>query len=558
MSRKIVVLPKKVREKIRAGEVVERPASIVKELVENSIDAGSSRVVCEIEKGGMGRIRISDNGTGMIPEDLESSLQRYATSKINCIEDISRISTFGFRGEALPSIAAVSEMVIESKTREQELGFLISSQGGLVVEKRPQSRKQGTTVDVKGLFFNTPARRKFLKSESVEFRHIKKVFTALAIGNESIHFILFNNGSLSLDLMPGTELKHRVENLVHGLTEEHLISFTESNEGVAINGVISRPEYAQNGRQSQYIFANGRWIASGLIKQAIYKAYGNSLWGKHPIFVVKIAIPFGEIDINVHPTKKEVRFRNERIVFESIFSGVSKALRNKVALPEVVKEKPFLVRETPERYAGENKQMLFLIDDEAKAVFSKEEGAPKDFWQLHSSYIFASTKSGFMIVDQHAAHERIIFDRIVRRKNPIPPQMLLFSLSIDLSIQEEEFLESNIQDMYEMGFRIKKFSGKTIVVEGAPSFMKAVDEQTIHELLQNITGDEGGKDIFVELAKQVACKAAIKAGDVLKQEEMNKLIDALFSTDNPFSCPHGRPTMIKFSIKELERKFKRK
>jgi len=557
VSRNIIILPKEVREKIRAGEVVERPASCVKELIENSIDAGSNRIVCEIERGGMGRIKVADDGVGMSPENLFSSVERYATSKIKCIDDISRISTFGFRGEALPSIRAVSEMVVESRTESQETGFLIRMQGEEVIEKRPQSRKVGTTVDIRRLFFNTPARRKFVKSESVEFRHIRRVFTALAIGNRDIHFTLFNNGSLSLDIAPSSDLKRRVGNLVRGDTREHLVSLIEDNRGIRINGVVLMPEYGQSGRDFQYIIVNKRWVMSNLIRKAIYKAYGNSLWGKHPIFVVEITIPGDEIDINVHPTKKEVKFSEERVVFETVFSAVSKTLSDKKTLPDVEKEVMSFVSEGTTGYGKDKVQIVFPTKEEEQ-IFKREVSMPKDFWQLHNSYIFASTKTGFMIVDQHAAHERIIFDRIVRRKKSIPPQMLLFSLRVELSIKEEEFLEDSIQDLYELGFRIKKFSGKTIVVEGVPPFMKEIDETIIHELLQDIIESAGSENQFIEIAKQIACKSAIKAGQELKQVEMNELFDNLFATDNPFSCPHGRPTIIKFPLKELEKKFKRR
>ena len=558
MSEKIIILPKEVRERIRAGEVVDRPASVIKELIENSIDAGSKRILCEVERGGVERIKVIDNGMGMSPLDLERSLERYSTSKIKHISDIPTIHTLGFRGEALPSIRAISEIVIESKPQEADMGFLIKAQGEEIVEKRPQPRKNGTTVDVRRLFFNTPARRKFLKSESVEFRHVRRVFIALAIENREIHFTLFNNGSLNLEIPPARELKERLKHILESDIVHNLLSFSKDGEKITIEGVGSKPEKARSGRDFQYIFVNRRWVNSNLVRQALYKAYGSSLWGKHPIFVIEISLPGTEIDINVHPTKKEVKFSRERELFESIYSSVKHALTSKNGLPELEKEKVLFFKEEEKRFGEREEQTLFAIVKDKEKVYEEEKTIPKGFWQLHNSYIFASTKTGFMIVDQHAAHERIIFDRIMRRKESIPPQMLLFPLKIDLTIQEEEFLEENIESFYELGFRIKKFSGRTIIVEGIPPFMKEIDEDVVHDLFQAIIESISGKEGFNEIARQVACKSAIKAREELKQEEMNKLFDNLFATDEPYTCPHGRPTMIKFSLDELEKRFKRR
>jgi len=547
-----------VREKIRAGEVVERPASVVKELIENSIDAGSKSIICEVERGGLERIKVTDNGIGMNPLDLELSLKRYATSKIKHISDISQIETLGFRGEAIPSIRAVSEMVVESRAEGADTGFLIRAQGEEIIEKRPQPRKGGTAVDVRRLFFNTPARRKFLKSESIEFRHIKRVFIALAIENRDIQFTLFNNGSLNLEIPPASDIKERLEHIHEGDAVHSLLSFSKKNDRIKIGGVVSKPEKAHPGRDFQFIFVNKRWINSNLIRQAIYKAYGNSLWGKHPVFVIEIFLSGTEIDINVHPTKKEVKFSNGNEIFEAVYSAVKNVLTSKEQLPELGQSKVFLFKEEKNRYGEQIEQTLLPIEKAEERFYKDEKIIPKGFWQLHNSYIFASTKTGFMIVDQHAAHERIIFDRIIRRKEAIPPQMLLFPTSVELTIQEEEFLEGNIENLYELGFRIKKFSGRTIIVEGIPPFMKKIDEGVIHELFQTMIENISGKEIFNEIAKQVACKSAMKAGEELKQEEMNRLFDNLFATDDPYTCPHGRPTMLKFSLDELEKKFKRR
>jgi DNA mismatch repair protein MutL len=556
VSGNIIVLPREVREKIRAGEVIENPSSVVKELIENSIDAQGTRIMCEVEAGGLAKIRVIDNGIGMSPQNVERSLMRYATSKIKDIDDISSIHTFGFRGEALPSIKSVSELIIESKSADEEVGFLVRAEGERIVEKRPQPRKKGTTVEVRRLFFNTPARRKFMKSESVEFRRIREVFNALALRNRDIHFTLFHNGSLKFDAPPTHTLKMRVEQILGNNSISELMDFSDSYGRTKVEGVISKPANAKSRRDFQFIFVNRRWIKSSLVGKAIYKGYGETLWGKHPRFAIELSVPQSEIDINVHPTKREVLFSKKRDIFESVFLSIKKKISDKKKLPELSKDRGFYPIGASKASGVKEEKLLFSIEDEEKGSY--DDSLPKGFWQLHDSYIFASTKTGFMIVDQHAAHERIIFDRIMRRKSPLPPQMLLFPLSIDLSIEEEEFLEESIQNFYELGFRVKKFSGKTVIFEGIPPFLKEIDEELVHDLLQDLMGSGESKDSFKEIAKEVSCKAAIKAGKEMKRAEINQLFDNLFATEEPYTCPHGRPTMIKFTLKELEKKFKRR
>jgi DNA mismatch repair protein MutL len=557
VSDKIVILPQEVREKIRAGEVIERPASVVKELIENSIDAESTQIICEVERGGAKRIKVIDNGIGMSPDDLVLCIERYATSKIRTMGDLVRLETLGFRGEALPSIRAIAELTIESKRKADETGFLISTQENEIIERRPQPRIDGTSVEIKRLFFNTPARRKFLKSDATEFRHIRKVFLALALAHNAIHFKLINNGSVVLGLPPAKGVRERLGAILDLGIEKDLLEFKNDVGVIVVHGVVSKPEHAQSTRDAQYIFVNKRWIQSATVRQAIYKAYGKSLWGKHPVCVIEIALPGSSVDINVHPAKREVKFRRENEVFEAVYASVQGIITSKEMLPRLEREGRFIFSGQPTGYVRAEEQTLFAKEVSQSGVES-ERMVPKGFWQLHGSYIFASTKTGFMIVDQHAAHERIIYDQIVRRKEPLPPQMLLFPLRVDLALEEGDFLEAHVDSFYELGFRMKKFSGNTMVIEGIPPFMREINEEVVHELLQDIIEDASGKDAFQKIAQQVACKAAMKAGEELAGDEMNKLFDSLFATDDPYTCPHGRPTMIKFTVEELERKFRRR
>jgi DNA mismatch repair protein MutL len=557
VSDKIVILPQEVREKIRAGEVIERPASVVKELIENSIDAESTQIICEVERGGAKRIKVIDNGIGMSPDDLVLCIERYATSKIRTMGDLVRLETLGFRGEALPSIRAIAELTIESKRKADETGFLISTQENEIIERRPQPRIDGTSVEIKRLFFNTPARRKFLKSDATEFRHIRKVFLALALAHNAIHFKLINNGSVVLGLPPAKGVRERLGAILDLGIEKDLLEFKNDVGVIVVHGVVSKPEHAQSTRDAQYIFVNKRWIQSATVRQAIYKAYGKSLWGKHPVCVIEVALPGSSVDINVHPAKREVKFRRENEVFEAVYASVQGIITSKEMLPRLEREGRFIFSGQPTGYVRAEEQTLFAKEVSQSGVES-ERMVPKGFWQLHGSYIFASTKTGFMIVDQHAAHERIIYDQIVRRKEPLPPQMLLFPLRVDLALEEGDFLEAHVDSFYELGFRMKKFSGNTMVIEGIPPFMREINEEVVHELLQDIIEDASGKDAFQKIAQQVACKAAMKAGEELAGDEMNKLFDSLFATDDPYTCPHGRPTMIKFTVEELERKFRRR
>lgn len=525
--------------------------------MENAIDAGSTRILCEVERGGVQRIKVVDDGIGMSAVDIEQSLKRYATSKMRTMGDLTRLETLGFRGEALPSIRAVAELSIESKQRGGDVGYLVHAQGEEIVEKRPQPRTDGTTVEVKRLFFNTPARRKFLKSESTEFRHIRRVFLALALEHGAVHFTLFHNGAMVCDLAPVPRLKERFSQITSGTEARDLLEFEHDFGNMKIRGAASKPEKARSTRDAQYIFVNARWVQSTMVRQAVYKAYGKSLWGKHPVFVIEIKIPGMLIDINVHPSKQEVKFRHQREVFEAVYGAIQEAVTDRRQLPAVEREGRSIFAGQEPPYEAIEEQTLFAKEGAGTAP-EKERMVPKGFWQLHGSYIFASTKTGFMIVDQHAAHERIIYDQILKRREPLPPQMLLFPLRVDLTLQENEFLEDHIDGLYELGFRIKKFSGNSIVVEGIPPFMRAISEAVIHELLEDMIEGVTGKDVFQEMAQQVACSAAMKAGEELNGDEMNKLFDSLFATDNPYTCPHGRPTMIKFTVEELGKKFRRR
>jgi DNA mismatch repair protein MutL len=336
-----------------------------------------------------------------------------------------------------------------------------------------------------------------------------------------------------------------------------MLEFEHDFQSIHMRGVASKPDKAHSTRDTQYIFVNARWVQNTMVRQAVYKAYGKSLWGKHPVFVLDISLPGSSIDVNVHPSKREVKFRHQRDVFEAVYSVIQNAITDKRQLPVMEEKGRSIFPERTARYEQVKEQTLF-VGEQRKDVPVHEHMVPKGFWQLHGTYIFASTKTGFMIVDQHAAHERIIYDQILKRKEPLPPQMLLFPLRVDLALQEQEFLEEHIDVFYELGFRIKQFSGSSIVIEGIPPFMNEISEEVVHKLLEDMIEEVTGKDVFQEMAQQVACNAAMKAGEELNSDEMHKLFDSLFATDDPYSCPHGRPTMIKFTIDELGRKFRRR
>lgn len=514
----IIILDEDTVQKIAAGEVVERPASVVKELIENSIDANATKVTVSYSKGGKNYISVADDGEGMTEEDAKLSYQSHTTSKIRNIQDINNLSTLGFRGEALSSIARVSLMEIHTKKEGSE-GIYLRIKGGDLEEIRPKPRNRGTTITIGNLFFNVPARRKFLKSEYVEGDRIRKILTDLALIHPNISFSLFHDQNLTLNLSEDT-LDGRIKKIYGEENMREMVYIDYDKEGFNLQGYISTPENLKERGRIEYISINNRPVRNYLIRNAVKNSYGIPTSDRAPSFILNLSIDRRIIDVNVHPRKEEIRFSDEDLIYRTIFKTVRERLG--IGKEERIKERGY-----------------------------EWEMEPTAFWQLHNSYVLAQTKTGVIIIDQHAAHERIFYEKVMREKPT--SQKLLFPLIVNLTASEYEIFRNIRKILEKFGFEVEEFGEKTVRVTSISSFLKEISEQEFKEILYEMRDAKP----FSDVAKILACRGTIKQGDKLTPEEMNALIDELFATENPYFCPHGRPTMIKWSLEELARRFGR-
>ena len=566
---KIQRLPEEVVSRIAAGEVIERPASVVKELIENSIDAVARGVTCEVSMRGLWSIRVVDDGCGMSRDEILLALKRYATSKISRFEDLFTLRTFGFRGEALPSIGAVSRLEIRSRSREEGIsGTFVRTEGGEVLEVKEVGSPFGTQVEAMDLFYNTPVRRKFLRSIRTELREVQNQVIQRALSHPEISFLLTHEGSPLLQLPSTSGLKERILSIFGREFIEGVVEVTDDSS----YGYVSKPDNLRLSRTHQFLFVNNRPVQSRNLSHAVYLGYGENLGkGRHPAYILFLRVNPSTVDVNVHPAKREVRFQDERGVQDTIRRSVKRAVRPSEAL--VLKEG---VQDRVESWGEEQPQMLFRERESEIYTASKEElppsryGTPSlPFWQLHRVYIFAQTQSGTIIVDQHNAHERVIFDDIMKmaKRKERGAQNLLFPIVMDLTPKEWEVLDEHFETIEEIGFVLKRLSGRTLVIEGIPLLsmdLKSASSfgpEEMRNLLDELSSQEGlsGPRLahFETVARSFACKSAIKKGEALSLEEMSNLLDRLFATENPYLCPHGRPIIVRMTLEELDRKFGR-
>lgn len=570
---KISILPQSEVNKIAAGEVIERPSSVVKELIENSIDAEADFITIEIERGGEELIRVSDDGYGMSKEDALLSLERHATSKIQTSNDIVTLSTFGFRGEALPSIASVSYLELLTRREEDVVASLIKAEEGKITVVSEDSRAVGTTVSVFNLFYNTPVRRKFLRGVTSETRRIIDEVIAQSIGYPNIGFCLICNGRESLKLEIGQELKERLFT-IYGRDEiETMIEINSIGPPIAVKGFVSSADNIRFSKRNQILYVNKRRITNRMLNHAIYKGYGENLGGKHPSYFIFLELDPTLYDVNVHPTKREVKFRDEGTVYRIVKEAIDNSflvkregnfrkysnifqLHNGTQINKEsfdLKESVLFSRDFGPHYRVDEK-----IEDVEKSLDKKLKNVPIVLWQLHKTYIFASIKDGFLIIDQHVAHERILYEQILKGRGK-GSQQLLFPPVIELSPVDYDIWNEFYREMESLGFSIKSFSGRSVVVESVPTLVPPLRVvEIVKEILNDLSTVKRTKERYFEtISKIYACRAAIKAGDELTQEEMNQIVDELFATDVPHFCPHGRPIMVRISIEELHRRFGR-
>lgn len=594
MSSVINILPDHLANKIAAGEVVQRPESVVKELLENCLDAGAETIAVTVENAGKTLIRIVDDGKGMSGEDAEKAFLRHATSKIASYEDLENVRTLGFRGEALASIAAVAQVELRTRREGTEVGTLVRIEGGEVKERSGTAHPRGTGISVRNLFFNTPARRSFLKSNNTEFKHIYDTVQRLALSRPDVALEFTSDGDTILAL-PSQRIEDRLTTLFGDRQFAAMVPVREETELLTVEGFLGKPDFARRSKVDQYLFLNGRFIVSRSINHAVFSGYEHLVEkGNFPFFMLSLTLDPRKVDVNVHPSKMEVKFSDEQNVYRIVASVVRKALGRHDLVPtvEFTPSSPAFgssFRHTAQprldvpvaAWTGGSalpsaapEQLPFDLGPTLDAAFSApaaplttpaagrepEAMEPIAMWQLHSKYILAQIRTGLMIIDQHVAHERILYEKALQRMRDTVPtsQQLLFPQTVALSAGDFTLVRDVLPFLRSIGFETSEFGKNTVLLEGVPPEVKAGTETSI---LQDILDEFKNNQLRVKLdasdniAKSFSCKAAIKAGEKLSETEMRSLVDQLFATAMPYVCPHGRPVLIKVSLQELDRRF---
>lgn len=550
----IRTLAPEIISKIAAGEVIERPASVVKELIENSLDAQATEIAVEARDGGMKLIKVSDNGTGIPATEVELAFQRYATSKLSKLEDLEKISTLGFRGEALPAIAAVAEIEISTQASSESMGSYLRLRKGEVVHKESRARAQGTTIAVHRLFRYFPARLKFLKSPETENGHIAQTVTHYALAFPEVRFSLTLDGRLSL-CTPGDGDLRQVMGEVYGSELARTMLRVEHREGsITITGLTSPPNLSRSSRNYLSFFVNRRWIRSQLLTQALEEAYRGLLQDRqHPIAVINLFLPSPEVDVNIHPAKAQIRFRHEQAVVASTRRAIAAALSQaSLASSKVI----FFSKGFESRSVAKEAEPVFVVSRPT----ALELPILRVLGQLNNTYIVAEGPDGLYLVDQHAAHERIVYERILHQwsQKQIETQGLLQPIAMELSPKEEETFIANAELLAQFGFVIEPFGRRSYLIRALPALaIKGNALETISLLLDNLGSGQDNRPWEERVAESLACHSAVRAGQQLSQEEMRELIKQLEQTKQPRSCPHGRPTMIHLSSHQLEKEFGR-
>lgn len=631
---RINLLGEDTSNKIAAGEVVERPASVVKEIIENSIDAEATNITIEINDGGSGCIVVTDDGTGIHSEDIHKAFMTHGTSKISEIEDLSSINTFGFRGEALPSIASVSRVTLKSRTVDAQFGKEIYIVGGKTEYIKDVGCNVGTSVEVKDLFFNVPARQKFLKSEQREASLISNVVSRLALANHNVSFKYYANNKRTLATYASNDVKETIRAIYGKNIYDNIIGFEKHSDIISVHGYIGNSDISRGSRNNQSIFVNRRFIKSGLITTAVENAFKSFLTiNKHPFFVLFLDIYPEFIDVNVHPTKSEIKFEDERIIYKSVFDAVHKAigesikssfqnqedyfadslvLKNTnvnihptpVQIPIDLKEEtqyinipkhleftetpPSSIKEKAENLTHDKnnyidskynlscevtKEPIYYKDNEdinKTLQHINENGNFQEakfpllniIGQFNKTYILGESLGTFYMIDQHAAHEKILFEKFKKQieDRDVISQVLLTPLVMELNHVDFVCYNENIKIFNETGFLIEDFGDNTISIREAPMLLGKVSvKEFFLEILDNIKNLGTGKvtEVKYNMIASLACKAAIKANHPLSFAEMSSLVEELRYIEEPFNCPHGRPTIIKMSLSDIEKKFKR-
>lgn len=618
--KRINLLDIETTNKIAAGEVVERPSSVAKELIENSIDAEAKNIIVEIQDGGESLIKVIDDGNGIHPEDVEKAFYPHATSKISTIEDIYKISTLGFRGEALASIASVSKVNLKSKVENNYDGREIHIEGGEIKHLISVGLNKGTQIEVRDLFYNVPARKKFMKSPMREAGAISDIVSRIALSNPDLSFKLYNNGKNIIHTYGNGKVSDVIRSIYGKQVSENLIYFEKHYDIVSVHGYIGNAEISRGSRNNQTIFVNNRYIKNKLISVAIENAFKSFITiNKYPFFVINIDIFPEFVDVNIHPTKSEIKFNDEKIIYKIVFEGVHEVLREYLkdsftiqesdssyvpqdnfeilnfdslkqnkqepinpvvnyekALDEVInKEDINVVRENfykaneavvkesyadkPEAISCSSKHESLTIPEEAKIAKIPELNV---IGQYNKTYILCEKEGDLYIIDQHAAHEKILFEKYRNQmiKSNVVIQPLLVPSVVELSLEDYFYYSENRIIFDKIGFQVEDFGNNTICIKEAPYILGKLDFNNFFiSILDNLKNMGSGKteDVKYDAIAKLACKAAIKAQDSLDIAEMKHLINELRYINDPFNCPHGRPVIIKITSYEMDKKFKR-
>ena len=613
MSR-IHLLSPRLANQIAAGEVVERPASVIKELLENSLDAGAGRIDIEVEQGGVKLLRVRDDGSGIVQQDLPLALSRHATSKIQQLDDLERVGTLGFRGEALASISSVSRLTLTSSAVGADQGWQVETEGrDMAPRVQPAAHPQGTTVEVRDLFFNTPARRKFLRTEKTEFSHLEEVVKRLALSRFDVAFNLRHNGRTVFNLRPAQseqEARRRVASVCGPAFVEQSVTLDVERSGLRLWGWVGLPTFSRSQADLQYFFVNGRMIRDKLVAHAVRQAYRDVLFnGRHPTFVLFMELDPGVVDVNVHPTKHEVRFRDGRMVHDFLFSSLHRALAD---------QRPGAVEEASERqqlnqpatasaplqsgvFSGQTRmplseppagwqadrssaggfagtamagyQALYGAESDSASppgqvsmpAAGQEEVPPLGYAlaQLHGVYILAESAQGLIVVDMHAAHERITYERLklAMAEEGLRSQPLLVPASIALSQREVDCAEAHADWFARLGFAVQRMGPETLAIREIPALLRQADaEQLVRDVLADLL-EYGTSDRIQahqnELLATMACHGSVRANRRLTLTEMNALLRDMEQTERSGQCNHGRPTWTALSMVELDKLFLR-
>jgi DNA mismatch repair protein MutL len=586
-GRRIRILPEYLANQIAAGEVVERPASVVKELVENALDAGASTIEVSVEGGGLKLIRVADDGFGMGPEDAVAAFSRHATSKIISAEDLERVKTLGFRGEALPSIASVSRCSLTTAPPRSLEGTRVVLEGGSITEAKPVGCPPGTVIEVRDLFFNTPARRKFLRTPATELSQIANVVTALALANEAVTFKLISGGRTLVTLPEVDTLTERAGGLFGRQLAEVLITVAGEASGFSVSGVTSPPSLTRSSRNQQYLILDGRPFRDRRLAYAIAKAYESFVAaGRHPIAVLRFSVDPSEVDVNVHPTKQEVRFRRPGEVFDLVCGTLKSALQGVRPSPysspplseptetldrrKRVEEaiETFISRARPKEGApqvrphqeGLGSARSLQVARPQEAIPSLIQGG-RYVGQIYRTYLCFESESGLILIDQHVAHERVLHEELTKQwaDQRVATQELLVPLTLEMAPDEAAALEERGELLEELGFSVEPFGGQTVVVKRVPAVWGGQEvEDKARSLLRALVELDGRvpeEEVVEKVLIDASCKGALKAGRPMTEAEAHSLVESLAACRTPRVCPHGRPIVLVLEKAEIERHF---